>query len=70
MEINTSERTKCEVCGKWAIKQSTGLVLMSYPPQFPMEWKCACGWAMGAGVVRGKTNEELFLDEWNNAQDS
>lgn len=62
------ERTKCENCGAWAIKQSTGFALMSYPPIYPMEWKCNCGWTKPAEEVRGKTSEELFKEKWKQAQ--
>lgn len=61
------EKTICEKCGKWAIKQSTGIVLTSYPPQYPMMWKCGCGWSTSAGTIRGTTEEEVFNKQWEEA---
>lgn len=62
------ERTICEKCGKWAIKTGTGITLTSYPPQYPQIWKCACGWMKDADVIHGKTDEEVFTDNWSRAQ--
>ncbi len=60
------ETTICENCGKKAIKMSTGIVLTSYPPQYPMIYKCGCGWTKEAEIVRGQTEEEMFQENWNN----
>lgn len=62
------ERTLCE-CGKWMIKRSTGFAYMTYPPQYPMEWWCACGKTKSAETIRGKTNEELNKEQWDKANE-
>lgn len=67
---NIIEKTLCESCGKWAIKQSTGIVYASYPAQYPMEYKCLCGWKKPAETVIGKTNEDIFKQQWENAQNN
>lgn len=62
------EWTKCENCSKWAIKVPTGVVLTSYPAQYPQMWKCACGWSQEAGTTMELSNEEVFKRNWNLVQ--
>lgn len=62
------ERELCE-CGKWMIKRSTGIVLTSYPPQYPMMWWCACGKTKDAETVYGKTDEQIAKEEWDKANE-
>lgn len=56
--------TKLCKCGHNMIKQSTGIVHLTYPPQYPMIWKCACGNTEEAETVRGKTDEDVFMELW------
>lgn len=55
----------CPKCGKNMVKESDGLVLTSYPPQYPWHWKCGCGHVGKAGVDRGLTQDQMFMNQWN-----
>jgi len=58
------ENKICQKCNSKMIKRSTGVVLTSYPPQYPWYWWCGCGHTERGGVERGKTNEEIAHEEW------
>ncbi len=64
------ENKICPKCQKKMIKRSTGLVLASYPPQYPQEWWCGCGHKEPAETLRGKTDEEYVREEWERINES
>jgi len=49
---------KCPACGKKMIRRSTGVVLTSYPAQYPWNWWCGCGHSVEGGVEHA-----VFLPE-------
>ena len=54
-------------CGKRMILRFTNRVLTSYPAQYPQEWWCGgCGAIEDGSTVRGKTSEELDMENWKN----
>ena len=55
----------CPNCGKKMIKVGTGIVLTSYPPQYPQTWWCGCGHEEPAETLTEKTEYHLNLEEWN-----
>lgn len=57
----------CPQCGKHMIQRSDGVMYLCYPSSEPWHWWCACGWTELGGVWRGKTVEEIAMDEWNEA---
>jgi len=54
----------CPKCQKKMIKRSTGIVLSSYPQQYPMMWWCGCGHQEPAETIQGKTDEQVSREEW------
>ena len=64
MGIETKE---CPKCGKKMIKHFLNIVYPTYPPQYPWKWKCGCGYTEEGGIVRGKTDEEIFIERWKEA---
>ena len=54
----------CPKCGKSMIRWATGEVLLSYPAQYPWEWRCGCGNRERGGIERGKTEGEIFREAW------
>jgi len=54
----------CPECGKKMIQRFTGVVLCTYPAQYPWDWWCGCGHKEKGGVTRGKTEEEIAREEW------
>lgn len=62
------ETKPCPQCGKRMIKESTGTVLASNPPQYPMMWWCACGHREDAETVRGTTETDRRRARWEAAQ--
>ena len=62
------QQTKPCECGKNMILRGTGRVLTTYPPQYPMDWFCAgCGARTVGPVIRGKTDEEVAIEDWERA---
>lgn len=61
------ETKKCPKCGKKMIKQGTGIALSSYPPVYPQEWWCGCGYTEPAESIRGKTDQEVRQELWEEA---
>jgi hypothetical protein len=57
----------CNKCGKNMIKVGTGVVLTSYPAQYPQKWWCKCGNEEKAETLRGKTEEEILSGNWEDA---
>jgi C4-type Zn-finger protein len=55
---------KCPKCSKKMIKQGTGIVLTSNPPVYPQEWWCGCGYRESAESIRGKTEDEISREKW------
>jgi hypothetical protein len=55
----------CTKCSKQMIKTGTGIVLTSYPPQYPQKWWCGCGHEEPAETIWGTTVEESNRNEWN-----
>lgn len=60
-----SQQRICSICGKKMIKRYANYVLTSYPPQYPWSWWCACGHTEPGGIERGKTDEEILEERWN-----
>jgi hypothetical protein len=58
----------CPKCGKKAILQRTGVTLSSYPGYDLREWWCACGYREEGPPLRGMTQEEFRLKQWQRAQ--
>jgi len=60
---------KCPKCDKEMIKRPTGNILCTYPPQFPWNWWCGgCNHYEQGGVDRGKTDDEIYREEWQKLQ--
>ena len=57
----------CPQCGKRMVRWGTGVVLLSYPPQYPWNWRCGCGHREFGGVERGTTEDEQFMAAWHDA---
>lgn len=55
---------KCPGCGKQAIKQYTGRILESYPPQKEVYYRCLCGWKGDVAYERDLTEDERFERDW------
>jgi len=56
--------TKLCECGKKMILCGTGVVLLTYPGQYPQVWWCGCGKSEPGPTLRGKTNEEARMEQW------
>jgi len=61
------ENKKCPKCGKKMIKWYDTIVLLSNPPQYPWRWRCGCGCIEIGGVEVAKTSDELFMEQWRDA---
>ena len=57
----------CPNCGKWMISTGTGIVLTSYPEQYPQIWWCRCGHTEPAPTLHGMTEHERRLNQWEQA---
>jgi len=55
---------KCLACGMKMIRRSTGVDLLSYPPQYPWNWWCGCGHTVEGGVERAVFLEDSFQEAW------
>jgi hypothetical protein len=61
--------TKPCPCGHKMIRRYTSMVLLTHPAQQPWYWWCGgCGHSEGGGVERVKTEDELAMAEWQEAQ--
>ena len=61
--------TKPCPCGHKMIRRYTSIILPTYPPQRPWYWWCGgCGNTEDGGVEHGKTEDELAMAEWQEAQ--
>ena len=54
----------CPKCSKVMVCVGTGIVLGSYPQQYPMIWWCACDHTEDAGIDRGMVREQMNLEAW------
>ena len=59
----------CPKCHSVMLRVPTGMAYASDPPQFPMEWRCGCGYREKAGVDRAMSPEESFLEAWRRANE-
>jgi hypothetical protein len=57
---------QCSECNKKMIKRYDNRVFASNPPQYPWYWWCGCGNTESGGVERGKTEEETYMEIWEN----
>ncbi len=64
------EETRQCRCGKTMIKCDDGIVLTSYPAQYPWHWWCGgCCFREKGGVRQGKTRDQLDQERWDAAND-
>ena len=62
--------TKNCVCGKKMIKRFSNFVYCTYPPQHPWKWWCGgCGREEEGGIEVGKTQEDVYREEWEKANE-
>lgn len=55
-------------CGKKMILVHTGEIHLTDPAQFPQEWWCGgCGKTEPGPTCRGKTDDELRMEQWRAA---
>lgn len=57
----------CSKCGSNMIKDYHDIYMPSNPPQYPYDWRCGCGFKKSGGVERGKSEDEKFMERWNDA---
>ena len=55
-----SNNKVCSECGKRMIKTRTGVILATYPAQYPQMWWCGCGHTEEAETLWGKTRREMW----------
>lgn len=69
-ETGRREGMNCPKCNKKMIKRFAGMVLLTYPAQYPWSWWCGgCNFYCEGGVERGKIDEEIALEQWKAAQE-
>lgn len=60
--------TKLCQCGKLMIRRYSDRVLTTYPAQHPWYWWCGgCGRKEEGGIERGRTEEDMALADWRQA---
>lgn len=66
--LDMKAQKPCPKCGKQMIKWLTG-GLGHNPPDKRWNWRCGCGYLEEGGSWRIKTDEEMFQEEWEKAQE-
>lgn len=65
---NTMPTKQC-ACGKLMIKRSTGHILSTHPPQFPMQWWCGgCGKTENSETIKSRREDAIIYEQWEKAQ--
>ena len=66
--MGNEQTSPCSVCNKNRVKVSSGIVLCSYPAQYPWDWFCGqCNTRERGGVDITMTIEDLNRKQWEEA---